>query len=392
MWVRAAERLLVQRVDRLVVACRLPGLRATALHPRSMAAMSGVTDLASSSDDDDSVSAAHEPSTKSDPGLASGAGTGEDVEAEETPMRGGPVDLHLLNAHGNFTSESFKVRIDNLPKHLSAKMLRKVLEREQVAVHKVKKGDWWDFAFVTFRSEPERVEGLRRVNTLVFKGLQLRAHNAAPALDPVLVNRAKRQATNLAADGTASAEDLAEATSPSHDDRPAKRARLEPTTDPLMSIHDRLADQVTPLWRRSYEEQLACKRDDIVRILRSLVREFPSTPPPAWLIAARRAHDGLPCPLDVPRPSPVLEGYRNKCEFAVGYDPEGATTVGFMLGAYAHGIVTVAPVTQTRHVAPAAKLIAAEFEVRPRWREGPVRSPRVDTVMFMYVHHRILPR
>jgi tRNA (uracil-5-)-methyltransferase len=41
---------------------------------------------------------------------------------------------------------------------------------------------------------------------------------------------------------------------------------------------------------------------------------------------------GLPCELEGILESPLVNGYRNKCEFSVGYSLKGKKTVGFMLG------------------------------------------------------------
>jgi len=41
---------------------------------------------------------------------------------------------------------------------------------------------------------------------------------------------------------------------------------------------------------------------------------------------------GLPCKLEGILESPIVDEYRNKCEFSVGYSLEGKKTVGFMLG------------------------------------------------------------
>jgi tRNA (uracil-5-)-methyltransferase len=41
---------------------------------------------------------------------------------------------------------------------------------------------------------------------------------------------------------------------------------------------------------------------------------------------------GLSCKLEGILESPVIDGYRNKCEFSVGHSLEGKKTVGFMLG------------------------------------------------------------
>lgn len=41
---------------------------------------------------------------------------------------------------------------------------------------------------------------------------------------------------------------------------------------------------------------------------------------------------GLPCKLEGIVESPLVNGYRNKCEFSVGYSVQGKVTVGFSLG------------------------------------------------------------
>lgn len=41
---------------------------------------------------------------------------------------------------------------------------------------------------------------------------------------------------------------------------------------------------------------------------------------------------GLPCTFEGVIESPIINGYRNKCEFSVGYSVQGKPTVGFMLG------------------------------------------------------------
>ncbi|XP_038074693.1 tRNA (uracil(54)-C(5))-methyltransferase homolog isoform X2 [Patiria miniata] len=46
-------------------------------------------------------------------------------------------------------------------------------------------------------------------------------------------------------------------------------------------------------------------------------------------------HSGMACELEPIKPSPVLESYRNKCEFTIGKSVDGIdNTVGFRLGAY----------------------------------------------------------
>ncbi|TYZ59840.1 hypothetical protein PybrP1_005476 [[Pythium] brassicae (nom. inval.)] len=59
------------------------------------------------------------------------------------------------------------------------------------------------------------------------------------------------------------------------------------------------------------------------------------------VFTAFASHKGLCCPTDSIHPSPVTDGYRNKCEFSVGLDAAGAPCVGFRLGLFRDGVVTI---------------------------------------------------
>lgn len=64
---------------------------------------------------------------------------------------------------------------------------------------------------------------------------------------------------------------------------------------------------------------------------------------PSWLQNHRRTYDFMCCAFESIHPSPVVDGYRNKCEFTVGWDPTGQQKmVGFRLAKYSAGSVSVA--------------------------------------------------
>ena len=51
--------------------------------------------------------------------------------------------------------------------------------------------------------------------------------------------------------------------------------------------------------------------------------------------------EGLPCEFEGIMPSPVVDGYRNKCEFAIGLGPDGKQrVVGFQLGSFRSDLLT----------------------------------------------------
>lgn len=112
----------------------------------------------------------------------------------------------------------------------------------------------------------------------------------------------------------------------------------------LMSMERCLADQVTPLWKFSYEQQLEVKQDAIKALLEesfSPSADFNFEP----IIA-----------------SPLIHGYRNKVEFSIGFDASGKKlTVGFIQGMDGRRMIVADP-SQCLHVSDHAKVIAKTFE------------------------------
>lgn len=107
-----------------------------------------------------------------------------------------------------------------------------------------------------------------------------------------------------------------------------------------------LSDQVTPLWRTPYAEQLTRKQDQMLKVLNKLAQETGQDVATLNPIIA----------------SPVVEGYRNKCEFTVGKDLDGKVSVGFLLGGFKDGIVEVENARNTLHTHKEAKLLADRLE------------------------------
>ena len=81
---------------------------------------------------------------------------------------------------------------------------------------------------------------------------------------------------------------------------------------------------------------------------------------PQWLWDARQ-NGNVACPLQGIVRSPVLRGYRNKCEFSVGPNREGLATVGFLLGAFKEGYTAIAEPDHCLNVSDTMK-------VRETWR------------------------
>ncbi|CAI8616446.1 unnamed protein product [Vicia faba] len=102
---------------------------------------------------------------------------------------------------------------------------------------------------------------------------------------------------------------------------------------------------VTPLAHLSYADQLEQKKYSLMQILKKLPRNARKAcpngvPVPEWILKSREI-GGLPCNLEGIIESPIVNGYRNKCEFSIGYSMEGKATVGFSLGNFREGVTAV---------------------------------------------------
>ncbi|KAJ8434169.1 hypothetical protein Cgig2_009736 [Carnegiea gigantea] len=150
-------------------------------------------------------------------------------------------------------------------------------------------------------------------------------------------------------------------------------------TDSSGSNGKSACDVVTPLAHMPYAEQLEQKKNSLLQLLKRLVscvqpcylsvglfnimmpvfiggaldepflllqtRNARKACPkgvslPEWVVKSREI-GGLPCELEGIIESPLINGYRNKCEFSVGYSVQGKPTVGFMLGNFREGVTAV---------------------------------------------------
>ncbi|PON52607.1 (Uracil-5)-methyltransferase family [Trema orientale] len=125
-------------------------------------------------------------------------------------------------------------------------------------------------------------------------------------------------------------------------------------------------DVVTPLAHMAYSDQLEQKKSSIMQILKRLTRNARKACPngvslPEWILKSREI-GGLPCNLEGILPSPLVNGYRNKCEFSVGYSLQGKITVGFMLGNFREGVTAVEEPVDCPNVSAIACKYASIFQ------------------------------
>lgn len=97
----------------------------------------------------------------------------------------------------------------------------------------------------------------------------------------------------------------------------------------------------------------------------------------------------MPCIWHGIKEAPNKNGYRNKCEFAIGKDGNGEKTVGFRLGSYCDGSVEVGSVQELPHVPERTKLAVKLFEAYIRSSTFDVFSVELYTGQFRQLSVRI---
>uniref|UniRef100_A0A6Q2Z0N3 tRNA (uracil(54)-C(5))-methyltransferase n=1 Tax=Esox lucius TaxID=8010 RepID=A0A6Q2Z0N3_ESOLU len=294
----------------------------------------------------------------------------EGVKTDETKAGGGEAgsseanNLYRYVQADLFTSEIFKVEIQNLPKFIGFNDLKKFLEKHRLNPHKIKLFGKQTFAFVTFKNEEERDKAMKMVHGMQWKGRVLSVRLAKPKADPIL----------------------------------RKRGRDEEDEEPL-SVQ--IANVVTPLWNVPYEEQLRRKEQEVEGVLQRLAREIGNTNKAMlpWLFVQKEKYNRKCCPLEDIRPSPSQTEYRNKCEFVIGIGANGEEkTIGFRLGKYKGGSCAVVGPSDSIHVTTEAKRVVSVFQKFIRttpysvyspetyeghWKQLTVRTTRTKEVMAM---------
>jgi len=108
-------------------------------------------------------------------------------------------DPYAYLSRNEFSSELFKIEINNLPKYFGVGQLKKFMTRLGVNSHKIKLSDK-SFVFVTFKCEADRQEGMTKLQGVKFKGSNLSVQLAKPLQDPLIRKRKAEEEENEADD------------------------------------------------------------------------------------------------------------------------------------------------------------------------------------------------
>ncbi|EGD81766.1 hypothetical protein PTSG_02479 [Salpingoeca rosetta] len=272
---------------------------------------------------------------------ATASATAKATESKATPLSAEDVKdpFHYLHRSPN-CSELNKIDLKNINKHVDAGSLKKMLRKQGVNFTRVKKLRNGDRAFLSFANAEDKQKAMETLNGFKYKGRVLEAVEGKPMEDP-FVRRMNDRAS----------------------DPGAKRSKTM-DVDPSLPPEEQVADRACPLWRKPYEEQLDIKRRLVVTTMRKMARQLKKANiQDAWVEIATRKFAGMPCVLLDTVPSPIVDGYRTKCEFTIGSGPDGqANTVGFRVGSYAAGSITVVEPSLCRNVPDRAKTIAKHVQ------------------------------
>ncbi|KFQ62803.1 tRNA (uracil-5-)-methyltransferase A, partial [Pelecanus crispus] len=246
-----------------------------------------------------------------------------------------------------FTSEIYKVEIQNLPKYIGFNDVKKLLAKYGLNPHKIKLFGKQTFAFVTFKSEEERDKAMKVLHGVLWKSRHLSVRLAKPKADPIAKKRKKEEETEQ---GEAK--------------RPA--ASSASGEEPLSQ---QIADVVTPLWDMPYE----CEQ-----VLQKLTKEIGNNNRALlpWLFLQKQKYNKLCCPVEGVKASPLQTEYRNKCEFLIGIGVnQEDKTVGCRLGKYKGGTCAVVEPFDTIHIPAIAKKVVKAFQDYIRSTPYSVYSP-----------------
>ncbi|KAI8145156.1 S-adenosyl-L-methionine-dependent methyltransferase [Fennellomyces sp. T-0311] len=264
------------------------------------------------------------------------------------------------------SNQIHRVKVLNLPTHENS-AIKKLLQSH--GVDRFKKAPKWRYAFLNFENEESAREVMKKLEGVEFKKKTLTTEYSVVAKDVF-------------------------------------RERFQPKQhvdeDDPRSPAERLADQVTPLHRMPYEEQLSRKHKAGIAHLSKFKRRMAQLTDLSETSKAQIAwafeKNGLPFEVLDPIASPEINGYRTKCEFTIGRNPDGKPTVGFLLGLYRHGITSVLNPEDCLHVPEMSKRIAnamqdyvqsSEYSVYDRvdkvgvWRSMMVKAQKTGDVLIL---------
>ncbi|RZB80520.1 zinc finger CCCH domain-containing protein 24-like [Glycine soja] len=238
----------------------------------------------------------------------------------------------------------------HLPRKWSSENFRTFLSEQGIAFKHAKKKKGMMIGFVTFEDEEQLKSSTKELEGKSIGNKTVKVADVLPrsfekkSNASVASHQELDEGVDVASSGTLDGE--------TNNDNLAKTRNVR--------------DAVTPLAHMAYADQLEQKKSALMLILKKLTRNARKACPngvslPEWILKSREI-GGLPCKLEGIIASPIVNGYRNKCEFSVGYSLGGKVTVGFMLGNFREGVTAVEEAVDCPNVSTIACKYATIFQ------------------------------
>ncbi|XVF68599.1 hypothetical protein PTKIN_Ptkin11bG0014800 [Pterospermum kingtungense] len=255
----------------------------------------------------------------------------------------------------------------HLPRKWQSDNLRKFLSDQGIAFKSAKKKKGMVVGFVSFESAEQLESAVEELEGKSFGNKNLKVANVIPrsferkvksAMTAPLSSHQTTEDASVKENAGVTITSDGVGDGASNDDGSA----LDDSASKAKSARD----AVTPLAHMPYCEQLEQKKNSVMQMLKKLTRNARKACPngvslPEWVLKSRE-RGGLPCELEGIMESPVVDGYRNKCEFSVGYSQQGKPTVGFMLGNFREGVTAVEEPVDCPNVSKIACKYASVFQ------------------------------
>ncbi|KAK1309351.1 Zinc finger CCCH domain-containing protein 24 [Acorus calamus] len=221
-----------------------------------------------------------------------------------------------------------------LPRKWASETLKNFLDKEGIVYKSSKKKKGMTVGFISFDTLEQLKNGTNELKGKLVGSKQIKI------ADVIVRSHDKKQKER---GGKQFGEDPDSSCDPLNNDYDLEKDGS--VVDGLALKRQSARNAVTPLAHMSYKDQLEHKKNLLLQTLKRLTRNArkacpDGAPLPEWILKSREI-GGLPCQLEGIIESPLVNGYRNKCEFSVGYSLQGKRTVGFQLGNFREGMTAV---------------------------------------------------
>jgi len=283
------------------------------------------------------------------------------------------TDEYLYTKTGEYTSEMFKVVVQNIPSKVTYGQCRqKIKEIVGFLPKKLKFNSNNNYAFVNFQDEEQRLKAMETLNGYEWKGKTFLCKKAGPAKDP-FIRENKRRANDS--------------------DYKSKKQKLEEI--PGDTPEEKILHVVCPYAKYEYEEQVKLKEQEMKSYVQRLTENMRRAGVGRKWINER---DDKMCLEMLPIiTSPVQTNYRNKVELTIGFGSDGKdNAVGFRLGSYRDGNLSIVRPTKCINCTQKSIDVSKELETflqsqsypsfnltnhQGLWQQCTVRTCSTDDVM-----------